>query len=433
MKQHTIGLYWFTNDLRLTDNELLVKAQQECQKLIYCYVKTPNSVATSRYGIAPLGEHRRQFIDYSLQEIATKLAQHGHSLLVLTGEPLEQITQCISQYGIDVVYQAQSAGVYEKRRWQQLQRRFPFIQFEQAAVTTLFSEAELPFSLTQLPQTFSQFRKAFEPLSANLPKKPLQPLDYNRLSAAHIDAQQATDLFIAPGQDAAEQHLKNYFSHDYASHYKDTRNALDGFYHSTKFSAYLAQGNLSPQRIINALRDYEQEHGDNESTYWITFELMWREYFFWYLQRYQEQVFAFKGIQNKKLHTSFYPARFNQWCCGNTPYPLVNALMKQLNATGYMSNRGRQIAASCLVNELGVDWRYGAAYFEQQLIDYDIGSNWGNWQYIAGVGADPRGGRHFNIDKQTQQFDPDHEFIHRWNGHQTTAIDHTDAADWPIA
>jgi deoxyribodipyrimidine photo-lyase len=107
--------------------------------------------------------------------------------------------------------------------------------------------------------------------------------------------------------------------------------------------------------------------------------------------------------------------------------------MKQLNSTGYMSNRGRQIVASCLVNELRLDWRFGAAYFEQQLLDYDVASNWGNWQYIAGVGMDPRGGRHFNIEKQTRQFDPEGAFIREWQGETTsTQLDSVDAADWPI-
>ena len=107
--------------------------------------------------------------------------------------------------------------------------------------------------------------------------------------------------------------------------------------------------------------------------------------------------------------------------------------MKQLNATGFMSNRGRQIAASCLVNELAVDWRYGAAYFEQQLLDYDVASNWGNWQYLAGVGADPRGKRHFDLDKQTRQYDPEGRFINKWQGQiQNLPLDSVDAADWPL-
>lgn len=85
------------------------------------------------------------------------------------------------------------------------------------------------------------------------------------------------------------------------------------------------------------------------------------------------------------------------------------------------------------MHELQLDWRYGAAFFEQQLIDYDVASNWGNWQYLAGVGADPRGHRRFDLDKQTRQYDAKHEFIERWHGNASTPTDWVDAADWPIS
>jgi deoxyribodipyrimidine photo-lyase len=99
-----------------------------------------------------------------------------------------------------------------------------------------------------------------------------------------------------------------------------------------------------------------------------------------------------------------------------------------------MSNRGRQIAASCLVNELGIDWRYGAAFFEKHLLDYDVASNYGNWQYLAGVGADPRGGRHFNLAKQMEEHDPEGLFTAKWGGFRPPQPEYvTDAADWPIA
>lgn len=107
--------------------------------------------------------------------------------------------------------------------------------------------------------------------------------------------------------------------------------------------------------------------------------------------------------------------------------------MNQLNSTGYMSNRGRQLVASCFVHELNLDWRYGASYMEQQLIDYDAASNWGNWQYLAGVGADPRGHRRFDLKKQTQIYDPKGDFIRRWQGDQgDPMLDSNDIADWPI-
>jgi deoxyribodipyrimidine photo-lyase len=228
-------------------------------------------------------------------------------------------------------------------------------------------------------------------------------------------------------------HLADYFADEYAMRYKETRNELDGWRNSTKFSPWLASGSLSARLVLSQLQAYEQDVGANESTYWIFFELFWREYFQWYALCHGRRLFAFKGIKNRKPLTSFYAERFQRWCKGDTPYPLVNACMKQLNATGYMSNRGRQIVASCFVNELGLDWRFGAAYFEQQLLDYDVAANWGNWQYLAGVGADPRGQRHFDIEKQTRQYDPDYVFIKQWGGDiHPTAIDSVDAADWPI-
>jgi deoxyribodipyrimidine photo-lyase len=240
------------------------------------------------------------------------------------------------------------------------------------------------------------------------------------------------------GEKSALSHINQYFSSDAPSSYKVTRNALscekDDWPLSSKFSPWLANGCLSARYIINALSDYEHKNTANESTYWIAFELLWREYFQWYTRQHGKQIFARTGIQPSASPASFYPQRFQQWCHGSTPWPLVNACMKQLNQTGFLSNRGRQIVASCLIYELGLDCRCGAAYFEQQLIDYDVAANWGNWQYIAGVGADPRGGRQFSIAKQQQLYDPKKIYIKRWQGdiNYSTTIDSVDAADWPI-
>jgi deoxyribodipyrimidine photo-lyase len=182
------------------------------------------------------------------------------------------------------------------------------------------------------------------------------------------------------------------------------------------------------------LHTYEHHRGANDSTYWIYFELLWREYYQFYAHRHGKKLFSFSGLKLAKPATSFYPERFQKWCNGNTPYPIVNAFMKQLNSTGYMSNRGRQLVASCFVHELGLNWRYGASYMEQQLVDYDVASNWGNWQYLAGVGADPRGHRRFNLTKQTQIYDPKGDFIKKWGGdNYDSQLDSVDAADWPIS
>jgi len=186
--------------------------------------------------------------------------------------------------------------------------------------------------------------------------------------------------------------------------------------------------------VADSITEYERTETRNESTYWLWFELLWREYYYWYALKHGANLFRRDGVQREKRQATFYGHRFMAWCQGNTEYPLVNAAMNQLRETGYMSNRARQLVASCFVNELELDWRYGAAWFEQQLIDYDVASNYGNWQYLAGVGADPRGMRQFNLDKQMRQFDPVGEFIQRWHGNSKHPVGlHTvDAADWPL-
>ncbi|MEC9313237.1 MAG: DASH family cryptochrome, partial [Pseudomonadota bacterium] len=309
--------------------------------------------------------------------------------------------------------------------------------FESIPSHTLFRPEQLPFKLQNLPTSFSQFRKQVEEIDIDPPlvmPKSLPPAieSLNAESEAVLVKPRTTAAFEG-GEGAALAHLEDYFSGTDPAHYKEWRNELDGWHHSTKFSAWLANGSLSVRRLVQRLKRYEKQQTANESTYWIYFELLWREYFQWVALKLRHKLFSAGGVSSRQVRCCFYPERYQKWCHGNTPYPLVNALMKQLNETGYMSNRGRQIVASCFVNELQLDWRFGAAYFEQQLIDYDVAANWGNWQYIAGVGMDPRGGRHFNIEKQSRQYDPDGRFIRKWHGEVTSPqLDSVDAADWPI-
>lgn len=184
--------------------------------------------------------------------------------------------------------------------------------------------------------------------------------------------------------------------------------------------------------LIKHLNQYETDVECNDSTQWIKFELLWREYFQWYAHYHGTRLYTFSGIKKKSPHTAYYPERSVD---GVKEYPLPprERFDESITPDWYMSNRGRQIVASCLINELSLDWRYGAAFFEEHLLDYDTASNWGNWQYLAGVGADPQDNRHFNLAKQTEIYDPNGEFIRKWGGNNHDgSIDSVDAADWPI-
>jgi deoxyribodipyrimidine photo-lyase len=431
-----IGLFLFSNDLRLDDNPALALAASEVDQLICLYCLDPKQPPSSLRAPSNLSAHRHQFLFASLNDLHNSLKQLDQGLMVANEPALDIIPQLITQHNIGHIYASENAGYYEKQLWQRLTKRYPFIKFKRLASHTLFTQSDLPFELTELPTSFSKFRKLVEPLSIQSPLPQLKSMPPSPIALIppmpKSMAVSQTPLFEG-GEQQGRLHLEGYFDSRLASHYKQTRNGLDGMDYSTKFSPWLANGSLSVRRVIDCLRQYERDIEANDSTYWIHFELLWREYYQWYAHHYGVHLFSAKGIKNSKPNTSFYPERFQKWCHGNTPYPIVNACMRQLRATGYMSNRGRQLVASCFVHELGLDWRYGAAYMEQQLVDYDVASNWGNWQYLAGVGADPRGHRRFDLAKQTQTYDPKQLFIKHWGADKNAPpLDSVDAADWPI-
>lgn len=170
-------------------------------------------------------------------------------------------------------------------------------------------------------------------------------------------------------------------------------------------------GCISPRLIYEEVKRYEKERKKNDSTYWLIFELIWRDYFRFIAKKHGDKIFNIRGIKNQEDSWSRDKSQFEAWTEGMTGVPFVDANMRELNATGFMSNRGRQIVASFLVNDLGIDWTWGASYFESQLIDYDVCSNWGNWMYVGGVGNDPRENRYFNVLRQAKNYDRNGDYI----------------------
>lgn len=442
MENHKVGVYFFSNDLRLHDNPGLALAAKEVDQLLCVFHYPIWWSKHNKQQLKSLGKHRDRFLAETLADLQSCLQSLGQTLIVTDHSYHDFLSQILQTLPVTHVYHSENAGYFEQGEWLAIKQTFE-LQFTQVVSHTLFEKSHLPFALTNLPDTFSKFRKLIEdnispalpietinklpppPISADLTSKNDRSLKHTSLPCELVG--------FKGGETAANIQLEYYFSGSLPAHYKEVRNSIDGWNNSSKFSPWLANGSLSPRSLIHRLKKYEEDIQENNSTYWLYFELLWREYFQWYAHRYANKLFCFEGIKGKKPLTSYYSERFRKWCVGNTPYPIVNASMRELNETGYISNRARQIVASCLVNELQVDWRYGAAYFEQQLIDYDVASNWGNWQYLAGVGADSRDKRHFNLDKQTQLFDPDGVYREKWRaGAIATALDSVDAADWPI-
>jgi deoxyribodipyrimidine photo-lyase len=413
----SIGLYIFDRDCRIDDNPTLALIASKVDFLVCLYCVQPMDNFAKKFSQTTSSTAQRGYIKQNVLQLNYQLVALGQQLIVAEGEFSHLVEQLITFHHISHIARSNSGGSYEQSSWRKLQQKYPAITFLSTDANSLFDQSQLPFDIAGLPASFTTFRKLVEQIAQKKPIKVLKKLPPTPVELIFMlpdTLTQSANRYFKGGELCAQSHLKYYFSTHAASRYKDSRNALQGDNFSTQFSPYLAHGALSPRQIMQALNEYEEVHGANESSYWIYFELLWREYFYWYGRKHQQRLFWLSGINENKPTLDFSSNRFTDWCCGKTDFALVNALMHQLNETGWMSNRGRQIVASCLVNELGIDWRYGAGYFEQRLIDYDVTSNWGNWQYIVGVGADPRGGRHFNIEKQTQIYDADGEFVARW-------------------
>ena len=294
-------------------------------------------------------------------------------------------------------------------------------------VAHLFHPSDLPFAIADLPEVFTDFRKKVEkrcdvrpPLPAPecvlLPEHieipPIPTLHSIGLAPPEKDERQIYP-FVG-GESAALARLDEYFfrTHQVAK-YKETRNGLLGDY-SSKFSPWLAAGNVSARFIFQQLKKYEREHRKNSSTYWLFFELVWRDYFRCLFAKHGNAYFLRGGIRGQAPAETPDTALFEKWKAGETGQNFIDANMKELAKTGWMSNRGRQNVASFLVHDLHLPWRWGAAYFESQLIDYDVHSNWGNWAYVAGVGNDPRVGRAFNPAVQAERYDAGEEYVRTW-------------------
>lgn len=427
-------LHWFQNDLRLEDNPALASATVADSLLCVYLLPKPRPWCN----LTGLGPQRDRFLRESLQTLKVDLQAMGQDLMVLEGSPELVLPNLVHRFGIDRISTSDTPGWYEKKAIRFLEEKLPRL-LKIFRGPALFDSEQLPFSLEDLPHNFSPFRRKVEKLT--IPGPLAKPAAFPPPPSAQFDAipraaaSPHPGLPLPGGSAAGLRRLDQFLFQTHAiADYKQTRNDLDGLAGSSTLSPWLANGALSVRTVAHQIFRYEREHVANESTYWLYFELLWREFFHWRAVVDGKSLFKQTGRQGRRLLTTFEPRQFARWCAGDTDYPLVNALMRQLLATGWMSNRGRQIAASCLINELGLDWRYGAAFFEQQLIDYDVGSNYGNWQYLAGVGSDPRGGRHFNLEKQAAQYDPDGLFTTKWGGFRPRQPEHVvDGADWPIS
>lgn len=428
-------LIWYRNDLRLHDHAPLQTALRQNATPIPVYCFDPRQFKPTSWGFPKTGAIRAQFLIECIQDLRQSLQGIGSNLIIRWGKPEQVIPQLVQQLNSTAVYYYQETATEEVAVETAVKEALDNhrIIIRMFWGQTLYHPDDLPFDRSNIPELFTNFRKQVEKQSQVRPAlpPPHQQLSFPSPFPAEADLGEIPSLadlgleqpqpepravlIFKGGETAGQARLESYFwQQDLLQIYKETRNGLLGANYSSKFSPWLATGCLSPRYIYEQVLQYEDTRIRNDSTYWLIFELLWRDYFRFICTKHGSRVFYRSGLQRISIPWKQDRQQFELWRNGKTGYPLIDANMKELAATGFMSNRGRQNVASFLTKNLGLDWRMGAGWFESQLIDYDVYSNWGNWNYSAGIGNDARGFRCFNITKQAKDYDRQGDYVKHW-------------------
>uniref|UniRef100_A0A803LYT1 Photolyase/cryptochrome alpha/beta domain-containing protein n=1 Tax=Chenopodium quinoa TaxID=63459 RepID=A0A803LYT1_CHEQI len=389
-----VCIIWFRNDLRVLDNEALFKAWASSEVVLPVYCVDPRHFGTTySFGFPKTGADLRK-----------NLQKHGLNLLVKHGKPEDIIPALAETFGAHTIYAQKETCSEELNVEVRVNKGLQKVSLPSTVSTaqnaakspklqllwgaTLYYKTDLPFDVRDIPDVYTQFRKSIEskskiracvkiPSSLGPPPEiedwgAIPSIDQLGLHNQEVDK----GLVFIGGESASLSRVHEYF--------------------------------------WKQVKRYERERIANDSTYWVLFELIWRDYFRFISIKYGNSIFHLGGPRHLANKWSQDTALFESWRDGKTGYPLIDANMKELATTGFMSNRGRQIVCSFLVRDMGIDWRMGAEWFETCLLDYDPCSNYGNWTYGAGVGNDPREDRYFSIPKQAQVYDPEGEYVAYW-------------------
>ena len=419
MKRYERALVWFRRDLRLEDNAALSRALEEAEA-VYCVFVFDSEILNA---LPRKNDRRVEFIWESLQELKAGLVAFGGDLYVLHGRAREEIPALAMELEIQAVYVNHDYEPAAIDRDEDVRRR---LDAQQCALHTfkdqvIFEKSEILNAQERPYVVFTPYKKAWleklnhrdtDPyLVANrsdslakvtdLPMPDLEDIGFFRTNLSQLN--------IPAGASGAKALFDNFLGRigDYAR-LRDYPAAAG----PSLLSVHLRFGTISIRELVRtAVRlDADADARDGAGT-WLS-ELIWREFYFSILFHFPHVVEGAFRREYDALQFENRESHFHRWCEGQTGYPLVDAAMRQINATGYMHNRLRMLAASFLVKDLHVDWRWGERYFAHNLNDYDLSANNGGWQWSASTGCDAQPYfRIFNPVTQSKKFDPQGTFI----------------------
>jgi deoxyribodipyrimidine photo-lyase len=397
-----VNVFWFRRDLRLFDNHGLFRALKSGKPVLPIFIFDKNILDE----LKDKNDRRVSFIHDSLKKIQEQLLQNSSSLHVLYDTPLNAFKQLLEDYKICEVFTNHDYEPYAIKRDEEIAGwlKKQGVVFNSFKDQVIFEKNEVLKSDGSPYTIFTPYSKIWK---GKLTDEALQsfPSDKNfkaflRTRPLHFHSLEEIGFGYAP-YDLQETAIDPSIIQDY----HNTRNipSING---TSRLSTHLRFGTVSVRQLAKTATELNEQ--------WLN-ELIWREFFMMILFHFPHVVFSCFKPKYDNIKWRNNEKEFELWCKGETGYPIVDAGMRELNETGFMHNRVRMIVASFLTKHLLIDWRWGEAYFAEKLLDYELSSNNGNWQWAAGCGCDAAPYfRIFNPSEQTKRFDPELKYIKRW-------------------
>ncbi|SEL06484.1 DASH family cryptochrome [Parapedobacter koreensis] len=413
MDNRTI-LVWFRNDLRIHDNEILLRAIERSHQIVPVYCFDPRYFTVTKYGTKKTGVLRAAFLRENVLALQHTLRQLGGDLIIVHGYPEVLLPQIAAQYHVDEVYHHREvayeetyiSGLVEEALWKQQINLRHFIGH------TLYHKEDLPFPIKDIPDAFTVFKKKTERESAIRPQLGSPEAisvpegmdtgglpDMTALGFGEEEIQQIAHLSFKGGESVALEQMQTFlYDHPAQSDY-------------SSLSPYIAIGALSPNTLYHATKAAENATLDKKRGDQIILRLLWRDYYRFMFKKHGNRFFHIDGLTGDLPDILVNDeASFHQWQTGHTGNPVVDSGIQQLNETGYIPYTHRVLIAAYLIQELKVNWLRGAAWFEEKLLDYCPANNYGSWAHLAGVGSSVKDNKPINIKKLTTQLHPKEAF-----------------------
>jgi len=425
----TRGLFVFHRDFRISDNVALNNAGVVCNKLYTCFIFTPEQVTNNKYK----SDNSVQFMIESLNDLAVDIKKNSGELLCFYGAQTIILKQLIEELKITHLFFNDDYSPYAIQRDNEAKQLCNKLQIECQTYPDYYLYEPGTVLVESSKNAYKKYTPFYNAVLNNRVSKPINVTSFPFSTSSKKLKYKITlrdamkqfvkvndNILVRGGRVHAQEKLENALLKQ--RDYESTRDFFTT--KTTHLSAYIKFGCVSIREVYHA---FKKKFGLNHG---LIRELIWREFFAHVLYCYPEVVGKSYQTKFRSLNWSQNKTNIEKWKTGMTGYPLVDACMREMNTTGYMHNRGRMTTASFLIKTLLIDWRVGEQYFAQQLTDYDIASNNGNWQGISGTGVDMKPYfRDMNPWIQSYKFDINAEYIKKWVP-ELEKVDASDIHNW---